>query len=388
MKSSNGDETLKERKSSVTLREERHATRAIRCGNVTIGGGSRISVQSMTNTDTRDAEATARQITALVTAGCDIVRCAVPDAEAARSLGDIKNRLAAGGIRVPVVADIHFDYRLALLAIGNGADKIRINPGNIGDKEKLREIADAARAAGIPIRIGVNSGSIEKGILARLGRGPEALARSALADIEIFESFGFRDLVVSVKSSDVRENYEAARLIAAETDCPQHIGITESGGGERALMKSAIGIGSLLLAGIGDTLRVSLTGDPVREVRAGRDILAGLGLLPGAIDVISCPTCGRCRIDLERVAAEVRAGLAEAESARMRAAEAGEDVPPLCVAVMGCAVNGPGEASHADAGVACGDGKGVIFVKGEITETVREAEIARVLCEKITGKSF
>jgi (E)-4-hydroxy-3-methylbut-2-enyl-diphosphate synthase len=350
---------------------------------VTIGGGSRISVQSMTNTDTRDAEATERQITALVTAGCDIVRCAVPDAEAARSLGDIKNRLAAGGIRVPVVADIHFDYQLALLAIENGADKIRINPGNIGDKEKLREIADAARAAGIPIRIGVNSGSIEKGILARLGRGPEALARSALADIEIFESFGFRDLVVSVKSSDVRENYEAARLIAAETDCPQHIGITESGGGERALMKSAIGIGSLLLAGIGDTLRVSLTGDPVREVRAGRDILAGLGLLPGAIDVISCPTCGRCRIDLERVAAEVRAGLAEAEAARMRAAEAGEDVPPLSVAVMGCAVNGPGEASHADVGVACGNGKGVIFVKGEIIETVREAEIARVLCEKI-----
>jgi (E)-4-hydroxy-3-methylbut-2-enyl-diphosphate synthase len=349
---------------------------------VTIGGGSRISVQSMTNTDTRDVCATARQITELARAGCDIVRCAAPDAEAARALGEIKNRLAGDGIYVPVVADIHFDYRLALLAIENGADKIRINPGNIGDRAKLREIADAARAAGIPLRIGVNSGSIEKGILARLGRGAEALARSALADIEIFESFGFRDLIVSVKSSDVRENYEAARLIAAETDCPQHIGITESGAGGRALAKSSIGIGSLLLAGIGDTLRVSLTGDPVREVRAGRDILASLGLLPGAIDVISCPTCGRCRIDLERVAAEVRAGLAEAESARMRAAEAGVDVPPLCVAVMGCAVNGPGEASHADAGVACGEGKGVIFVKGEIEGTVRGEDIARVLCGK------
>jgi (E)-4-hydroxy-3-methylbut-2-enyl-diphosphate synthase len=337
----------------------------------------------MTTTDTRDAEATAAQIVALASAGCDIVRCAVPDEEAAYALPVIREILAEQGGELPIVADIHFDHRLALLAIESGADKIRINPGNIGDEGKLREIADAARAAGIPIRIGVNSGSVEKGILERFGRGPEALARSALAGIELFESFGFRDLVVSVKSSDVRENYEAARLIPDEADCPQHIGVTESGAGERALMKSGIGIGALLLGGVGDTLRVSLTGDPVREVYAGRSILAALGLLPGAIDILSCPTCGRCRVDLAAIEAKVRAKLAPVETERMRRADAGETVPPLRVAVMGCAVNGPGEAAHADAGVACGEGKGVLFVHGEIVRSVPEPDIADALCELI-----
>jgi (E)-4-hydroxy-3-methylbut-2-enyl-diphosphate synthase len=333
----------------------------------------------MTNTDTRDAALAAAQIAALSEAGCDIVRCAVPDETAARALTEIKAILAGRDINIPIVADIHFDHALALLAIENGADKIRINPGNIGDRGRLREIADAARAAGLPIRIGVNSGSIERDLLDKYGRGPEALALSALAGIELFESFGFEDIAVSVKSSDVRENYEAARLVAAETDCPQHIGITESGAGERALMKSGIGIGALLLGGIGDTLRVSLTGDPVREVGAGRAVLAALGLLPGAIDILSCPTCGRCRVDLESIEAKVRAKLAPLETERISRAEAGEDIPPLSVAVMGCAVNGPGEAAHADFGVACGDGKGVIFAQGKIVRTVEEAEIPAAL---------
>jgi (E)-4-hydroxy-3-methylbut-2-enyl-diphosphate synthase len=227
----------------------------------------------------------------------------------------------------------------------------------------------------------VNSGSIEKDLLERYGRGPESLARSALAGIELFDSFGFRDIVVSVKSSDVRENFDAAMFIAKESDCPQHIGVTESGAGERALVKSSAGIGALLLAGIGDTVRVSLTGDPLREVSAGRSILAALGLLPGAIDIISCPTCGRCRVDLEHIATEVRSKFAELETSRIRRAEAGEHVPPLTVAVMGCAVNGPGEASHADVGVACGEGKGVIFAHGEIVRTVPEADIPAALYE-------
>ena len=350
-------------------------TKQIVCGGVPIGGGAKIPIQSMTNTDTADVDATVAQIISLANEGCDIVRCAVPNEDAALAISKIKTELAKEQMSIPLVADIHFDHELAITSIKNGADKIRINPGNIGDPAKLKIIADAAKSAGIPIRIGVNSGSVEKELLAKYGHGPVALAESAIRSIEQFNSFGFEDIVVSVKSSDVITNTEACRKINELTDCPQHVGITEAGIGESAIIKSAIGIGSLLIDGIADTIRVSLTGDPVREIRAAKKILAGVNMLKESINIISCPTCGRCQVNLEAIANEVSESLVPLEKARSQAARNGEIVNPLTIAVMGCAVNGPGEAAHADLGVACGKGKGVIFKKGEILKTVDESDI-------------
>ncbi|MDR0852296.1 MAG: flavodoxin-dependent (E)-4-hydroxy-3-methylbut-2-enyl-diphosphate synthase [Clostridiales Family XIII bacterium] len=355
-------------------------SRQVKCGSVLIGGGAPISIQSMTNTDTRDACATAAQIHALADAGCDIVRCAIPDLQAAEAIRTIKQQLQNRGVSIPIVADIHFDYRLAIAAIENGADKIRINPGNIGGIDRVSAVVTKARAAKIPIRIGVNSGSLEKDLIEEFGRTPDALAQSALRWTEKIQKMGFADIVISVKSSDVRETVTVGRALSRATDCPLHLGVTEAGVGERALIKSAVGIGALLLDGIGDTIRVSLTGDPINEVAAARSILSGVGLLPGAIDIISCPTCGRCRVDLPRITAEVAAKTAVLEKARI---ESGiRDI--LTVAIMGCAVNGPGEAAHADLGVACGDGRAVFFRKGKIEENVSETEIISLILREIS----
>lgn len=338
-------------------------TKEIFCGDVKIGGGAPVSIQSMTNVNTADIPAAKEQIRRLREAGCQIVRLAVPDMEAAQAFSELKKD--AG---VPLVADIHFDYHLALEAIRNGADKIRINPGNIGGREKARQVAEAARAAGIPIRVGVNSGSLEKDILEKNG-GPtaEGLAESALRNAELLEDMGFRDIVISLKSSNVKMNYDAYRLVAARTDYPLHIGVTEAGTLARGKVKSAAGIGALLLSGIGDTMRVSLTADPVEEVIFAKELLRAVGLRDSGIDLVSCPTCGRTRVDLKAIAEAVERGLASIEAPRGR---------KLKLAVMGCAVNGPGEAKDADLGVACGDGKGVIFSKGKIIKTVTEDEIA------------
>ncbi|MDR1795933.1 MAG: flavodoxin-dependent (E)-4-hydroxy-3-methylbut-2-enyl-diphosphate synthase [Clostridiales Family XIII bacterium] len=354
----------------------RRKTRQVSCGGVAIGGGAPIPIQSMTNTFTEDADATLAQIRRLADAGCDIVRCAVPTREAARSL-----HAQTAASPLPVIADLHFDHRLALAAIEAGCAKVRINPGNIGGAGRVREVADAAGRAGIPIRIGVNSGSVEKDLLALHG-GPtaEALCASAERGLALLSGMGFSDVVVSIKSSDVRTGIAAHRLLAGRTDAPLHIGVTEAGIGEDALLKSAAGIGALLADGIGDTVRVSLTGDPVAEVPAARGILRAVGLLPGAIEVVSCPTCGRTKADLARIAGEVAKAVGALEAERIRrakgarAAGGGPAAAPLAVAVMGCAVNGPGEAAHADVGVAFGDGRAVLFRKGEKILTIPESE--------------
>lgn len=349
-------------------------TRQIKVGNVLIGGGAPVSIQSMTNTKTSDIEKTAAQINGLASAGCHIVRCAVPDMESARAISEIKKK-----INIPLVADIHFDYKLAIEAIKNGADKIRINPGNIGEASYVREIAAEAKKAGIPIRIGVNGGSLEKDILEKhKGVTAEALAESALRNIDLLERCDFNNLVVSIKTSDIKVNYEAHRLLSEQTDYPLHIGITEAGIGQRAIVKSAIGIGALLMDGIGDTVRVSLTGDPTREIAAAKDILSVLGLSKGSINLISCPTCGRTEVDLDDIASQVSKELALLEAERT-----GRGKAPITVAVMGCSVNGPGEAKSADAGVACGKGKGAIFTKGEIIKTVDEKDIVKELIDVI-----
>jgi (E)-4-hydroxy-3-methylbut-2-enyl-diphosphate synthase len=324
----------------------------------------------MTNTDTRNVAETVRQIGRLAEAGCDIVRCAVPDMEAADAFGQIRKQ-----VRVPLVADIQFDYRLAMAAIKNGADKVRINPGNIGGGDRVKAVVDAAKERGIPIRIGINSGSLEKDILEKYqGVTAEGLAESALRNIQLVEDMGFEDIVLSLKASNVRLNCEAHRLAAEQTDCPLHIGITEAGTVESGKAKSAIGIGALLLAGIGDTIRVSLTGDPVNEVVFAAEILKALDLRESSIQFISCPTCGRCGVDLVRIASEVEAALRPVESSMKK-----KKLPSFSVAVMGCAVNGPGEAKEADYGVACGKGKGLIFRHGEIVKTVQEEDIAKEL---------
>ncbi len=351
-------------------RGRRQMTKTVNCGGVRIGGGAPVSIQSMTNVDTANVPAAERQIKGLKDAGCQIVRLAVPDMDSARALKALKQ--TAG---VPLVADIHFDYRLALEAIRSGADKIRINPGNIGSKEKVRQVADAAKAAGIPIRVGVNSGSLEKDILEKNG-GPTAagLAESALRNAELLEDMGFSDIVISLKSSNVKMNYEAYKLAAAQTDHPLHIGVTEAGTVSRGKVKSAVGIGALLLEGIGDTLRASLTADPIEEVVFAKELLAALGMGSSGIDLVSCPTCGRTSVDLESIALEIEKALADV------------DVEPgkrMKIAVMGCAVNGPGEAKDADLGVACGEGKGVVFSKGRIVKTVAEHEIAREIIRMV-----
>lgn len=346
-------------------------TKQVNCGNVKIGGGAPLSIQSMTNVNTADIAAAGKQIRRLADAGCQIVRLAVPDMEAAEALKELKKQAD-----VPLVADIHFDYRLALAAIRSGVDKIRINPGNIGEKEKVRQVADAAKAAGIPIRVGVNSGSLEKDILEKNG-GPtaEGLAESALRNVEILEDMNFSDIVISLKSSNVKMNYDAYKIVAASTEYPLHIGVTEAGTVSWGKVKSAAGIGALLLEGIGDTMRVSLTADPVEEVIFARELLAALGLRESGIDLVSCPTCGRTKVDLESIALQVERSLAPIEEKL-----SGRKIK---VAVMGCAVNGPGEAKDADLGVACGDGKGVIFARGTVIKTVPEDKIAEELIKLV-----
>ena len=383
----------------MTLRTN---TRQVWCGDVAIGGGAPVSIQSMTNTRTEDAEATAGQIVALAEAGADIVRVAVPTIEAAKSFAEIKRIVKDSDRAVPIVADIHFDYKIALETIQAGADKIRINPGNIGGAERIKAVADAAGAAGIPIRIGVNSGSLEEYLQDLFKVEPaKALAESALNNIELLRNTGFDDIVVSVKSSDVVVNTEAHKILASQTTYPLHIGITEAGFGEAGIIKSAAGIGAMLAMGIGDTMRVSLTGNPVREIPAAREILKAVNLLPGQITMISCPTCGRCKVDLPSLSREVSSVISEIEKQRVLEAklirmetnlEKTEEKPerlkiaerPLTVALMGCAVNGPGEASHADLGVACGVDGGIYFEKGVKIGPVKYDEIAQKIIDGIS----
>ena len=344
----------------------RRPSRQVMVGNVAVGGGAPISIQSMTNTSTSDIEATVAQIRALEDAGCDIVRVAVPDMESAAAVKIIKDRIG-----IPLVADIHFDHRLALKAIENGADKIRINPGNIGSREKVRDVVKAASERGIPIRIGVNSGSLEKTLLEKYGMVcAEALAESALNNAALLEDLGFSDIVISIKSSDVVISFDAYRLVAQKTDYPLHIGITEAGTPYRGTVKSAVGIGALLLCGIGDTLRVSLTGDPTEEIRAAREILRACGLYSKGIQFISCPTCGRTKIDLVRIANEVEKALEGFDK-------------PIKVAIMGCEVNGPGEAREADVGIAGGNGYAVLFKKGKVIKRVEEDKIVEALIQAV-----
>lgn len=350
---------------------KRRRTRTVRVGRTEIGGSAPISVQSMTNTDTHDIPATLAQVRALEEAGVDIIRLAVPDIEAAATFTALKEE----GVRVPLVADIHFDHRIALAAIAAGADKIRINPGNIGSREKTAEVVRACRAAGVPIRIGVNSGSLEKSVLAKFGRpSAEALAESALFHARILEELDFYDTVISLKASSVPEMLEANRILAARTDYPLHLGVTEAGGAHMGTVKSAVGIGACLAEGIGDTVRVSLTADPVLEVRAARDILSALDLNPvRGMDIISCPTCGRTRIDLIPLLSAFEAAL-DKTALRKK---------PLKVAFMGCVVNGPGEAREADIGIAGGIGEAILFKKGEIIRRIPEDKIVSELIDEI-----
>ena len=342
---------------------ERHKTRTVRIGDVAIGGENPIRIQSMCNTKTENVEATVAQIRALAAAGCEIIRVAVPNEAAALALKDIRRQ-----IKLPLVADIHFDYRLALAAMENGADKIRINPGNIGEDWKLREVVNAAKERNIPIRVGVNSGSLEKEILKKYGGvTAEGIVESALEKVGRIEELGYENLVISIKSSDVLMCIRAHELLADKTDYPLHIGITEAGTLLRGTVKSAVGLGVILYEGIGDTIRVSLTGDPLEEIKAAREILKSLGLRKGGVEVVSCPTCGRTEIDLIGLANQVE-GLVERYS----------DLD-VRVAVMGCVVNGLGEAREADFGVAGGKGAGVLIRKGEVIRTMPEGELLPAL---------
>lgn len=340
-------------------------TKQIKVGPVIIGGDAPVSVQSMCNTKTDDVAATVAQINALALAGCDIVRLAVPDEKAAKALPEIRKNC-----RVPLVADIHFDYKLALAAVDAGFDKIRINPGNIGGQDKIRAVADACRANSVPIRVGVNSGSLEKDLLRTYGPTPRALCESALRHIHMLEEANFDDICISIKSTDVRDTVAAYRMMSELTDYPLHLGVTETGLPYMGVVKSAAGIGSLLLDGIGGTIRVSLTADPVEEVRAGIAILRAVGLRRDGVNLISCPTCGRTCIDLAATAAEVEALLRGFKA-------------PITVAVMGCVVNGPGEASHADYGLAGGVGEALLFKKGEPVRKVSEENAAKALADLI-----
>jgi len=344
----------------------RRRTRQVMVGNVPVGGDAPITIQSMTNTDTRDVEATVSQILALEKAGCEIVRVAVPDMIAAKKLSEIKKQ-----IHIPLVADIHFDYKLALESIAQGVDKLRINPGNIGDARRVEEVVKAAQRAGIPIRIGVNAGSLEKSLIEKHGGiCAEAMVESAMGHIKQLEELGFGDVIIALKASDIHLTLAAYNQLADIVDYPFHIGITESGTKFAGTIKSSIGVGALLLSGLGDTLRISLTGDPVEEVRVGKEILSSLGLRQFGIRMISCPTCGRCQVDLDKIATEVEKRIAEIDK-------------PISLAVMGCAVNGPGEAREADIGIASGRGEALIFIKGEIVRKVKEDEIVDALLEEI-----
>lgn len=337
--------------------------KSVYCGDVKIGGDAPVSIQSMTNTNTADVKATLAQIERLEEAGCQIIRMAVPDMDAAYALKEIKNKTS-----LPVVADIHFDYRLAVEAIKSGVDKIRINPGNIGSEEGVKKIVELAKERQIPIRVGVNAGSLEKDILQRDGKvTAQGLADSALRNVALLEKYDFDDIVISLKSSDVKLNYQAYKIVNETSDYPLHIGVTEAGTPSRGKVKSAAGIGALILEGIGDTMRVSLTADPVQEVIFAKQLLAALGVRKDDIEIVSCPTCGRTEVNLERIADSIERRLDELKA---------KGVSGLRIAVMGCVVNGPGEAKGSDIGVACGKGKGVIFSGGEVIKTVAEEAIA------------
>ncbi|MCD8144310.1 MAG: flavodoxin-dependent (E)-4-hydroxy-3-methylbut-2-enyl-diphosphate synthase [Oscillospiraceae bacterium] len=341
-------------------------TKQIMVGNVPVGGGAPVTIQSMCNTPTEDVSATVAQIKRLEAAGCQIIRVAVPDMAAARAVGKIREQIA-----IPLVVDIHFDYRLALEAIAAGADKVRINPGNIGAPERVKAVANACAAKNIPIRIGVNGGSLEKELLAKYGGVcPEALVESAFGHIQLLNRYDFDDICVSLKSSDVRTCMAAYRLMSERSNYPLHIGVTETGTGSMGLIKSAAGIGGMLAFGIGDTLRVSLTADPVEEVIAGRNILRAVGLRKDGPNLISCPTCGRTKIDLIRLAHEVEERLQGCTK-------------PITVAVMGCVVNGPGEASAADVGIAGGDGMGMLFRHGKTVKKVPQEQLVDELMKLI-----
>ena len=345
---------------------DRTKTRVVKIGDRVIGGGNPILIQSMTNTKTEDVAATVAQIQALTSAGCDIIRCAVPNMEAASALEAIKKQ-----ITIPLVADIHFDYKLAIAAIEHGADKIRINPGNIGSRERIQAVVDAAKERQIPIRVGVNSGSMEKELVAKYhGVTAEGIVESALDKVKIIEDMGYDNLVISIKSSDVLMCAKAHELIAQKTDHPLHVGITEAGTLYSGNIKSAVGLGIILYQGIGDTIRVSLTGDPMEEVKSAKRVLKTLGLRKGGIEVVSCPTCGRTQIDLIGLANQVETMV--------------QDIPlDIKVAVMGCVVNGPGEAKEADIGIAGGKGEGLLIKKGEIVKKVPESQLLSCLREEL-----
>jgi (E)-4-hydroxy-3-methylbut-2-enyl-diphosphate synthase len=344
----------------------RRKTHQVLVGSVGIGSDHPVSIQSMTTTDTRDVEATVSQIQALASAGCEIIRLAVPDMDAAQKLDQIIHRSS-----IPVVADIHFDYRLAMRAMEAGAAKIRLNPGNIGSADRVREVVMMAKERSIPIRIGVNGGSLEKELLERYGGvTPQGIVESALGHLDILDKLDFKDVIVALKSSDILTTIESYRLLSKETNAPFHIGLTESGTLFKGSIRSSIAIGCLLLEGLGDTLRVSLTGDPLNEVRVAKEILSATGLRTGGIRLISCPTCGRCQIDLARIADEVERRIEGLDK-------------DITLAIMGCAVNGPGEAREADLGIAGGKGEALIFKKGVILKKAREDELVELLIEEI-----
>ncbi len=350
------------------MRNTERNSRQINIGGIRVGGGAPVTVQSMTKTDTRDVAATVAQIKSLEKAGCDIVRLAVPDMDAALALGKIKKQT-----KIPIVSDIHFDYRLALEAVRQGVDGMRINPGNIGAKYRIKAVVDAVRERGIPIRIGVNSGSLQKDILKKHGSPtPEALAESALRHVSILEDLDFRDIKISVKSTDVKKMIAAYRILAELTDYPLHLGVTEAGTYEMGTIKSSIGIGTLLAEGIGDTIRVSLTGDPVDEIDVGIKILKSLGIRRNGIELISCPGCGRLEIDLMKLVKDVEDRIAGLELPR-----------PIKIAILGCVVNGPGEASEADIGIAGGRGKGMLYKDGKLVRSFKEGQIVDELVKEL-----
>ena len=343
----------------------RENTKTIKAGTLFIGGTAPVSVQSMCSTKTENIDATLAQIEALISAGCDIVRLAVPNEKAAKALPEIRKNC-----KIPLVADIHFDYKLALAAIDAGFDKIRINPGNIGSEERVRLVASACRANNVPIRIGVNSGSLEKDLLEKYGPSPRALCESAMRHVRLLEDANFDDICISIKSSDVANTVAAYRMMSEMTNYPLHLGVTESGTPYMGIIKSSAGIGSLLMDGIGSTIRVSLTADPVEEVKAGIAILKATGIRKDGVNIISCPTCGRTNIDLIGTSLKVEELLKDIKL-------------PITVAVMGCIVNGPGEAKHADYGLAGGEGEGILFKKGQIVRKVPEERLAEALFELI-----
>lgn len=344
----------------------RRRTRQVSIGGILVGGNAPISVQTMTKTKTSDVEATAAQIKQAADAGCDIVRVTVNDKEAVEAIGEIVRRSP-----IPVVADIHFNHIFALKAVEAGVAKVRINPGNIGSRDRIRQVLEAAKGKGIPIRIGVNSGSLEEDILDKHGYPTaEALFESAMRHVEICESFGFRDVVISVKSTDVKLMIEAYRLVAGRTDIPLHLGVTEAGPTKAGTIKSAVGIGTLLAEGIGDTIRVSLTDDPLREVEVGKEILRSLSLASRNIELIACPTCGRLEVDLFGIMKQLEEKLEGLKK-------------PVKIAVLGCVVNGPGEASEADIGIAAGKGVAILYRKGEVVKRVKEEEIVSTILEEV-----